>query len=78
LDWEAGMLDIDPRIKAWGISKLRLLTGATLRAVIAEGGLIIVQVHTEPVAVVVGYKQYLEMQEERKRRNRDGGESKTA
>lgn len=56
--------DVDPRIHAIGVSKLRVMTAAALRKI--SGELYILQERDEPVAVLLNYQDYLALQDRKR------------
>jgi hypothetical protein len=54
---------IDPRVKYVGSRKLRSLKGPELTALNDAGEILVVQEADTPVAVVIGFKAYVEMQQ---------------
>jgi CheY-like chemotaxis protein len=59
-DTRVGVAYIDPNVQYVGVSKLRTLNASSL-----EGSTFVVQENNQPIAVIVSFTQYLEMQKER-------------
>lgn len=54
--------DIDPRIKAWSPAKLRLVSTPEMLSAAVSDSLIILQNREIPIAVLVNYDAYMELQ----------------
>jgi len=61
-DTRVGAAYIDPNVQYVGVSKLRNLNAANL-----QGSTFVVQENNQPIAVIVSFTQYLEMQKEREK-----------
>jgi hypothetical protein len=60
---KVGIPYFDPNVQYVGVSKLRSLNATNLQSLDAKP--IVVQENNQPIAVIVGFEQYLEMQRER-------------
>lgn len=62
---KTGIPYIDPNVQYVGVSKLRNLNATSLQNLDAKT--IVVQENNQPIAVIVGFEQFLEMQREREK-----------
>lgn len=60
---KVGIPYFDPNVQYVGVSKLRTLNATTL----LDAKTIVVQENNQPIAVIVGFEQFLEMQREREK-----------